>query len=208
MLKNTENIADLPKIVPIFPLSEVILLPKGQIKLNIFENRYVNMTEDCLASDRILGMIQPIKENKLYEVGCIGKIIHFIEVEQNKFFIELKGICRYKLINHSITERKYRMAEVNYSDFNNDLSTKKARINKKEFLEPMKKYFDFQKIQTDWSIINKASIELLVNSLAQSCPFSTIEKQALLEAEDINSRANLMISLFEIGAAGPVRRIN
>mgnify|MGYP001184077367 FL=1 len=208
MLKNTENIADFPKIVPIFPLSEVILLPKGQIKLNIFENRYVNMTEDCLASDRILGMIQPIKENQLYEVGCIGKIIHFIEVEQNKFFIELKGICRYKLINHSITKRKYRKAEVNYSDFNNDLSAKKARINKKEFLEPMKKYFDFQKIQTDWSIINKAPIELLVNSLAQSCPFSTIEKQALLEAEDTNSRANLMISLFEIGAAGPVRRIN
>ena len=100
------------------------------------------------------------------------------------------------------------MAEVNYSDFNNDLSTKKARINKKEFLEPMKKYFDFQKIQTDWSIINKAPIELLVNSLAQSCPFSTIEKQALLEAEDINSRANLMISLFEIRVAGSVRRIN
>ena len=208
MLKNTQNIDDLPKIVPIFPLSEVILLPKGQIKLNIFENRYVNMTEDCLASDRILGMIQPIKENKLYEVGCIGKIIHFTEVEQKRFFIELKGICRYKLINHSITKRKYRMAEVNYSDFNNDLSTKKVRINKKEFLEPMKKYFDFQKIQTDWSIINKAPIELLVNSLAQSCPFSTIEKQALLEAEDINSRANLMISLFEIGAAGPVKRIN
>ena len=72
MLKNTQNIDDLPKIVPIFPLSEVILLPKEQIKLNIFENRYVNMTEDCLASDRILGMIQPIMENKLYEVGCIG----------------------------------------------------------------------------------------------------------------------------------------
>ena len=208
MKKKHIYIIDLPKKIPVFPLSEVILLPGGQLKLHIFENRYINMTEDCLTSNRILGMVQPKEKNKLFEIGCIGKIIQFSEVENNKFFIELKGVCRYKILNHSVTKRKYRLAEVDYSDFKKDLDVNKTKINKREFLEPMKKYFDFQKIDTDWTIINKAPVELLINSLAQSYPFSSIEKQALLESEDVNSRAKLMISLFEIRAAGPVIKIH
>ena len=166
------------------------------------------MTEDCLSSNRIIGMIQPSKENKLFNIGCMGKIIQFSELEDKKYFIELEGICRYKILEHSITTREYRMAEVDYSNFKDDLNSKESTIAKNEFLKPMKKYFNFQKIETDWSIINKAPIEILVNFLAQSCPFSSVEKQALLEAKDINSRANLIISLFEIGAAGPAIKIN
>ena len=109
---------------------------------------------------------------------------------------------------NGISKREYRIAEVSYSDFNNDLSDKEFKINKKNFLDPMKKYFDAQEIKTDWKVIDSAPIEILINSLAQSCPFTSPEKQALLEAEDIASRADLMISLFEIAAAGSIIKMN
>ena len=208
MTKPLNYNSPLPRKVPIFPLTDVILLPQGHIKLNIFENRYLNMTEDCLSSNRIIGMIQPKQKSKLYDIGCIGKIVQFSEIEENKFFIELKGICRYKIINHTLSERKYRIAEVSYEEYSTDLNSKKTEIDKHQFLKPMKKYFDSKNIQTDWKIIDRAPIEVLVNSLAQSCPFTSIEKQALLEAKDIASRLNLMITLFEINAAGSPVKMN
>ena len=208
MTKPLNYNSSLPRKVPIFPLTDVILLPQGHIKLNIFENRYLNMTEDCLSSNRIIGMIQPKQKSKLYDIGCIGKIVQFSEIEENKFFIELKGICRYKIINHALSERKYRIAEVSYEEYSTDLNNKKTEIDKHQFLRPMKKYFDSKNIQTDWKIIDRAPIEVLVNSLAQSCPFTSIEKQALLEAKDIASRSNLMITLFEINAAGSPVKMN
>ena len=208
MTKPLNYNSSLPRKVPIFPLTDVILLPQGHIKLNIFENRYLNMTEDCLSSNRIIGMIQPKQKSKLYDIGCIGKIVQFSEIEENKFFIELKGICRYKIINHTLSERKYRIAEVSYEEYSTDLNNKKTEIDKHQFLKPMKKYFDSKNIQTDWKIIDRAPIEVLVNSLAQSCPFTSIEKQALLEAKDVASRSNLMITLFEINAAGSPVKMN
>lgn len=208
MTKPLNYNSPLPRKVPIFPLTDVILLPQGHIKLNIFENRYLNMTEDCLSSNRIIGMIQPKQKSKLYDIGCIGKIVQFSEIEENKFFIELKGICRYKIINHTLSERKYRIAEVSYEEYSTDLNSKNTEIDKHQFLKPMKKYFDSKNIQTDWKIIDRAPIEVLVNSLAQSCPFTSIEKQALLEAKDIASRLNLMITLFEINAAGSPVKMN
>ena len=208
MTKPLNYKSPLPRKVPIFPLTDVILLPQGHIKLNIFENRYLNMTEDCLSSNRIIGMIQPKQKSKLYDIGCIGKIVQFSEIEENKFFIELKGICRYKIINHTLSERKYRIAEVSYEEYSTDLNSKNTEIDKHQFLKPMKKYFDSKNIQTDWKIIDRAPIEVLVNSLAQSCPFTSIEKQALLEAKDIASRLNLMITLFEINAAGSPVKMN
>ena len=208
MTKPLNYNSPLPRKVPIFPLTDVILLPQGHIKLNIFENRYLNMTEDCLRSNRIIGMIQPKQKSKLYDIGCIGKIVQFSEIEENKFFIELKGICRYKIINHTLSERKYRIAEVSYEEYSTDLNSKNTEIDKHQFLKPMKKYFDSKNIQTDWKIIDRAPIEVLVNSLAQSCPFTSIEKQALLEAKDIASRSNLMITLFEINAAGSPVKMN
>jgi len=208
MTKPLNYNSPLPRKVPIFPLTDVILLPQGHIKLNIFENRYLNMTEDCLSSNRIIGMIQPKQKSKLYDIGCIGKIVQFSEIEENKFFIELKGICRYKIINHTLSERKYRIAEVSYEEYSTDLNSKNTEIDKHQFLKPMKKYFDSKNIQTDWKIIDRAPIEVLVNSLAQSCPFTSIEKQALLEAKDIASRSNLMITLFEINAAGSPVKMN
>ena len=208
MTKPLNYNSPLPRKVPIFPLTDVILLPQGHIKLNIFENRYLNMTEDCLSSNRIIGMIQPKQKSKLYDIGCIGKIVQFSEIEENKFFIELKGICRYKIINHTLSERKYRIAEVSYEEYSTDLNSKNTEIDKHQFLKPMKKYFDSKNIQTDWKIIDRAPIEVLVNSLAHSCPFTSIEKQALLEAKDIASRSNLMITLFEINAAGSPVKMN
>ena len=208
MTKPLNYNSPLPRKVPIFPLIDVILLHQGHIKLNIFENRYLNMTEDCLSSNRIIGMIQPKQKSKLYDIGCIGKIVQFSEIEENKFFIELKGICRYKIINHTLSERKYRIAEVSYEEYSTDLNSKNTEIDKHQFLKPMKKYFDSKNIQTDWKIIDRAPIEVLVNSLAQSCPFTSIEKQALLEAKDIASRSNLMITLFEINAAGSPVKMN
>ena len=125
MPKNTENIADLPKIVPIFPLSEVILLPKGQIKLNIFENRYLQLVDNCMKGNRMFGMVQPRNRKDLspevYNVGCLGKIISFNETSDKRFIISLVGLTRFRIKKELKKEKLYRSFEVDYSEFLDDL---------------------------------------------------------------------------------------
>ena len=209
-----EEILDI-KQIPIFPLSNCILLPNGTLTLNIFEPRYLNMTEDAIANNRLIGMIQPKSNSKdkidLYSIGCVGKIIHFSELKDQKYLIELKGICRYQLINHELTNKEYRVANIDFKKYALDLASVKFNLNialKEDFLNSLKIYFTSQKIDADWKVIEKAPTNLLINSLAQSCPFSNGEKQMLLENKDLNDLANIMITLFKIYSAGETKNLN
>ena len=205
----------MPKEIPIFPLSDCLLMPKGTISLNIFEPRYVNMTEDAISNDRYIGMIQPrnkqSNEPELYPTGCIGKITYFSELKNQKYLIELTGICRFQLISHKLTERKYRIASIDLTNFSQDLEDNKLELSpllKKSFLSSLKYYFESQKIDADWQIIEKAPTNILINSLAQSCPFNKEEKQKLLESTDLNDLINTMITLFKIYSAGETNNLN
>ena len=209
-----EEILDI-KQIPIFPLSNCILLPNGTLTLNIFEPRYLNMTEDAISNNRLIGMIQPKSNSKdkidLYSIGCVGKIIHFSELKDQKYLIELKGICRYQLINHELTKKEYRVANIDFKKYALDLASVKFNLNralKEDFLNSLKIYFASKKIDADWKIIEKAPTNLLINSLAQSCPFSIGEKQMLLENKDLNDLANIMITLFKIYSAGETKNLN
>ena len=209
-----EEILDI-KQIPIFPLSNCILLPNGTLTLNIFEPRYLNMTEDAISNNRLIGMIQPKSNSKekidLYSIGCVGKIIHFSELKDQKYLIELKGICRYQLINHKLTDKEYRVANIDFKKYALDLASVKFnldRVLKEDFLNSLKIYFASQKIDADWKVIEKAPINLLINSLAQSCPFSIGEKQILLESKDLNDLANILITLFKIYSAGETKDLN
>ena len=209
------HIKEIPKEIPIFPLSNCLLMPKGTLSLNIFEPRYINMTEDAIASNRLIGMIQP-KDNykdepELYSTGCLGKITHFSELKDQKYLIELTGICRFQLLNHKITERKYRIANVDFSLHSQDLDNNKIQIShslKNNFLISLKDYFLSQKIDADWQIIEKAPINVLLYSLAQSCPFNKEEKQKLLESKGLDDLTNIMITLFKIYSAGETKNLN
>jgi len=205
---NYKSIKDLPQEIPVFPLKNCLLLPKGCLKLNIFEPRYLNMTDDAISSNRLIGMIQPGNKTKFYNIGCVGKIIHFTETAEDKYLIELSGICRYNIISHKVTKRGYIQTKVKYTDFLQDLTRETLNINKKKFLSALKLYFMKKNIETDWKIIQKAPLDLLIRSIAQACPFTSEEKQMLLEAHDINKLATNMISLFEINSAGETSKIN
>ena len=209
------NIKNLPKEIPIFPLSDCLLMPKGTISLNIFEPRYINMTEDAISNNRYIGMIQPRhkhnNEPELYPTGCVGKITHFSELKDQKYLIELTGVCRFQLISHKLTERKYRIASIDLANYSQDLKDNKLELNpllKDSFLNSLKNYFESQKIDADWQIIEKAPTNVLINSLAQSCPFNKEEKQKLLESTDLDDLINTMITLFKIYSAGETNNLN
>ena len=209
------NIDNIPKEIPIFPLSNCLLLPKGTISLNIFEPRYLNMTEDAISSNRLIGMIQPKNNYKdepdLYPIGCVGRITHFSELENQKYLIELTGVCRFQLLSNKLTSKNYRIANIDFKEFSFDLEYYKIELNsslKNSFLSSLKNYFASQKIEADWKIIEKAPINVLVNSLAQSCPFNKEEKQMLLESKDLDDLTNIMITLFKIYSAGEIKNLN
>lgn len=209
------NIKNIPNKIPIFPLSNCLLMPKGTLSLNIFEPRYINLTEDAIASNRLIGMIQPKgnynEKPELYSTGCVGKITHFSELKDQKYLIELTGVCRFKLLNHELTDRKYRIANVDLTLHSQDLEYNKIDIKpslKNIFLASLKNYFTSQKIDADWQIIEKAPINVLINSLAQSCPFNKEEKQKLLESKGIDDLINIMITLFKIYSAGETKNLN
>ena len=139
------NIDNIPKEIPIFPLSNCLLLPKGTISLNIFEPRYLNMTEDAISSNRLIGMIQPKNnykdEPELYPIGCVGKITHFSELENQKYLIELTGVCRFQLPSNKLTSKNYRIANIDFKEFSFDLEYYKIELNsslKNSFLSSLK----------------------------------------------------------------------
>ena len=196
---------NLPKIIPVFPLSNFIIFPKTTVPLNIFEPRYIDMINDSMKSDKIIGMIQPknsINENKtpkLHRVGCLGKITSFTETNDGRFLIEVKGIIRFQLINEIKTEKKYRILEVDYNKFLKDLDDKKEEMKFSDLeliFKDLKSLFEKKGFIVNWKALEQQSLDETINALAMASPFSIEEKQFLLEAENINIRKNKIAQIL------------
>ena len=194
------NIQDLPKTIPIFPLSNFIMFPGTTVPLNIFEPRYLQMVNDSMKKHRIIGMIQPkksgmLKKPDLYEIGCIGKITSFNETEDGRILIILNGICRFKLNSEIESDKLYRECNVQYSNFTNDISDKSNEVNFSDLnliMKNMKKFFKKQGYIVNLKDLEKKDLSKTLNDLSMASPFSLEEKQILLESIDINIRKEKM----------------
>ena len=185
---------DLPKIIPVFPLSNFIILPKTTVPLNIFEPRYIDMIDESMRSDRIIGMIQPkktgdLKKPDLYEVGCAGKITSFNETEDGRYLIVLNGICRFK-INYELdnNEKLFRECDVKYEEYSDDFNDYNNKIklsDLKVLFDNLKNLLKKQGYSINWEEVEKQNLDQTINTLAMVSPFSLEEKQALLETKDL-----------------------
>ena len=189
---------DLPKKIPVFPLNNFIIFPKTTVPLNIFEPRYIDMINDSMKSNKFIGMIQPKNSNEqqdhnpeLHEIGCMGKIVSFKEIEDHKFLIELKGLIRFKITNETKSDKKYREFEISFEDFLQDLDKKNENIKFSDLeliFKDLKSLFEKQGFIINWKALEKQSLDETINALAMASPFSIQEKQILLEAKNLDIR--------------------
>ena len=201
----------LPRTIPVFPLSGVLLLPDGKLPLNIFEPRYLTMVQDALAGDRIIGMIQPQEEERpgapppaLWRTGCAGRIVAFSETDDGRYLITLSGLCRFDVAEEVPTVRGYRRVVADWSPYAAD--TEEARpptLDRGHLLRAVEAYFKAQGLSADWDAIKNTPDDRLLVALAMVCPFGPSEKQALLEAPDATERARTLIALMEMAAVTP-----
>lgn len=194
-----QSFDDLPGELPIFPLSNVLLLPRGQLPLNIFEPRYIAMVDEAIRTSRLIGMIQPKEDGNLYRIGCAGRISSFHETHDGRYEIVLNGICRFRIEDELAQRDGFRRARANWSDFENDMQAMKSLdIDRAKLKKHLKNYFEQQDLTCSWDAVDNASDEKLITSLAMICPFEAKEKQALLEAACGNARAKLFMTLLEM----------
>jgi uncharacterized protein len=201
--------ADLPAIIPVFPLDAALLLPHGELPLNIFEPRYLNMVDDALAGERLIGMVQtragasPFGPN-LARVGCLGRLTAFSETVDERYLVTLTGICRFSVAEELASQTPYRQVRADYAAFAGDLRpmADDDGFDRLRFLAALKAYLDRRGLaMEDWESPKSAAAESLVNGLAMVLPFSPGEKQALLEAPSLAERREALIALMEIDAA-------
>ena len=185
----------LPEIIPVFPLSNFIFFPKTTVPLNIFEKRYLEMIDDAMKGDRIIGMIQPKELNQnlplLYNIGCAGKITSFNETDDRRYLIVIKGISRFKISQEIKTENLYRKCKVDYSNFKSDLGDTKEEIKFSDLeliFKNLKSLFDKQGYLINWKELEKQSLDETINTLSMASPFSLEEKQILLETTNLDKR--------------------
>lgn len=202
---------DLPEVVPVFPLTGGLLLPQAQLPLNIFEPRYLSLIDQALSGNRLVGMVQPSHHDEtlavndlteLSHVGCIGRVTSFAETGDGRYLVALTGICRMRLINEVRTTRPFRSFEI--APFMGDLRSEEedGGVNRAALLEAFRAYLEAEDLDTEWEHIEQASNLMLVNSLSMMAPFGPAEKQALLEAPDLKSRAEMFIAMIEFSLAG------
>jgi len=192
-------VKNLPNQIPIFPISNFIIFPKTTVPLNIFEPRYIEMINASMKSNKMIGMIQPKNSNneknnpELYEVGCLGKITSFKETGDGRYLIELKGLIRFKIIKEIESKKKYRTVEIDFKDYQQDLSNEKEDIKFSDLeliFKDLKSLFEKKGFLINWKALEKQSLNETINALSMASPFSLEEKQILLEAENLNIRKN------------------
>ena len=192
------NKDDLPKKLPVFPLSNFIIFPKTTVPLNIFETRYVEMINDSMKSNKFIGMIQPRVLNnqddftpELYQVGCMGKITSFKETEDGRYLIDLKGIIRFRIMEEINSDKKYRECKIDFQNFYEDLENKKEELKFSDLeliFKDLKTLFERRGFIINWKGLEKQSLDETINALAMASPFTLEEKQVLLEAKDLKIR--------------------
>jgi Lon protease-like protein len=204
--------ADLPEIIPVFPLPGALLLPRGQMPLNIFEPRYLAMIDDALRSGtRLIGMIQPdplhagadqTKPN-LFRVGCVGRITQLAESGDGRYLIQLTGVARYRVEEELAVASPYRQCRVSYRPFIDDFTARKGEdaVDRKALLHALADFLKANDLKADWEGIESAPNEALVNALAMMSPYGAAEKQAMLEAPDLKTRAEILVAITEIELA-------
>jgi Lon protease-like protein len=205
-------LADLPEVIPVFPLPGALLLPHARLPLNIFEPRYLAMLDDVLRSDhRLIGMVQPFEglapQPKLHVIGCAGRVTSLSETEDGRYLIALTGISRFRIGGERDGFTPYRRVRAEWADFAADLGPTEdgaedgAGFCRKDFLAVLRRYFQAVRLASDWDSLSEAEPELLVNSLAMMCPFSVEEKQALLEAPRLSDRTETLMALMQFAIA-------
>jgi uncharacterized protein len=203
--------ADLPGRIPVFPLPGALLLPRGQMPLNIFEPRYLEMVDDALRDGhRLIGMIQPDPAHpgtperpNLYKIGCVGRITQIAETGDGRYLMQLTGVARYRIIQELRVPTAYRQCSVDYMPFIGDFTARKGEehVDRKAVLAALTQYLKANNLKADWEGIENAPNEALVNALAMMSPYDPAEKQAMLEAPDLKTRAEILVAVTEIALA-------
>ena len=201
--------SDLPLVIPVFPLDGAMLLPGGQLPLNIFEPRYLNMLDDAMAGDRIIGMVQtkPGGETTrpvLAPIGCAGRITSFSETPDGRYMITLTGLCRFAVRDELPVRGPYRQIRANFAPYEDDLAVTQTDLpdgERQEFLSALRHYLEHRGLEIDWEAAETAPTGALINSLAMALPFEPAEKQALLETLTLSDRCAALIALLEFDAA-------
>ena len=203
--------SDLAEVIPVFPLAGALLLPRGQMPLNIFEPRYLVMVDDALRlTHRLIGMIQPDTAHmgsearpNLFRVGCVGRITQLAESGDGRYLIQLTGIARFRVTEELVVPTPYRQCRVSYREFIGDFTARKGEdaVNRPQLLRALRQFLDANNLKADWDGIENAPNEALVNALAMMSPYGSAEKQALLEAPDLKTRAEMLIVMTEIELA-------
>jgi Lon protease-like protein len=192
--------SDIPDTIAVFPLTGALLLPGGQLPLNIFEPRYLEMIDHALTTNRLIGMVQPSldgKEKSLCNVGCIGRIAAYGESGDGRYHITLAGVCRYRVIEELSVKTPWR--QVSLTPFLGDLETPNGEgVNRDALIKTFRAYLQSNELEADWESVNRADNAMLVNALSMMSPFGPAEKQALLEAADLKSRAETLVAITEI----------
>lgn len=205
----------VPSVIPVFPLVSALLLPRGELPLNVFEPRYLTMIDDALKADRIIGMIQPRgdasdDENPiLHNVGCAGRITQIAETGDGRYMLTLTGLARFRVVEELVAMTPYRQCVVSYDEFATDfdIHTGESEVDRAGVLRALREFADANRLKIDWKGIEQTPNEALVNALAMMSPFGPDEKQALLEASTLRSRAEVLVAITEIELArghGPI----
>lgn len=198
--------ADLPQKFPVFPLSGALLLPRAELPLNIFEPRYLAMVDHALSADRLIGIIQPAAGHEaeavppLMKVGCVGRIISYTETADDRMLITLSGVCRFQLVSELDAMTPYRQVTANFHPFAIDLAAEggASDVNRPALLKAFRDYLAANNMKANWSDVDDAPTDILVNTLSLLAPYDPQEKQALLEAPDLKTRADVLVALTEV----------
>lgn len=200
------SFSDLPATMPLFPLSGVVLLPRGALPLNVFEPRYLKMVDDALKGDRLIGIIQPsedpdkVLKPKLSAIGAAGRLVSFRETDDNRYLITLAGLCRFRLLGEEATDAPYRIGRCDFSPFASDMAETDdvGDFPRDRLMSALKAYLNTRDMQADWKSVTSAPPEALVNALTMMCPFEPAEKQALLEAPSFDARVSTLVAILEM----------
>lgn len=203
------SIADLPAVIPVFPLTGILLLPRTRLPLNVFEPRYLALVDSAMDGHRLIGMIQPktagedrAKKPALADAGCVGRIVEYSETEDGRYLITLAGIARFRVAGERQANTPFRQVAADYELYVDDMNTAgEMPIPRERLLAALKPYLKEREMKTDWDSIQDAPAETLVNALSMICPFEPRDKQALLEAPKLKDRAEALIALIEIANA-------